>query len=724
MVRALGLSASILALGAAGSAFAQDNAPATAAQPVAASNSTAAMPTADIVVTAERRTTSLQRTPVAAAVLTGADLTARGVNSLDQLQFAVPSTTVQNFGQGNSFNIRGIGKSESNSATGVGVITYRDGVATFPGYFQTEPYYDIASVEVLRGPQGTFAGQNATGGAVFITEVNPDLSKVGGYIQGQYGNYNDARIQGAINVPLSDTLAVRFATNDERRDSFYHFTGPTNKDAGDLRAYSGRISLLWQPTSNFRVLLKGDYNNLNFHGYPADPVLSTNNRFDLTANSPQGAKDESGRIVLNAAYTTDGGVVLRSISGYQRGTTAFRADTDGTDRAPNTFFDKVDERIFTQEVNIVSPNSGPFTWVLGGYYQNDKLTFPPGQFSTGSPPGVFDLTLQGVNPKTTAAAFGQVTYKLADGLELQAGARYSRSTSSQDGFYTIPEFGLVIPLHDKTRDKKVTGKIALNWTANAHNFFYAFVATGHKASGLNTVNLSGVPPLPFAPENVTDFEAGWKSTLLGGHLKTQLGGYYNRYKGFQVTIGDPRAPTVASIQNVSRPTIIWGLEASGQAVFGALSLNFGLSYSHSSLGHFFAADPRFAQVSSCDSQSGPVSASCIDLTGNDQTYAPKITANLGVQYVIPLGDAMTLTPRVDYSHISRTWATLFENSALGDHLSARNIVNAQLTLAKGPWELTGYTTNLNNLSYTTAINAGLRYAGLPRQYGLRVTRNF
>ena len=132
-----------------------------------------------------------------------------------------------NFGQGLEFNIRGIGKGEHNSQTTTGVITYRDGVATFPGYFQEEPYYDIANVEVLRGPQGTFVGQNSTGGAVFVTTNDPIINGgYHGYVAGQLGNYSDVAAQGAINIPISDTLAARFAFNTEYRDSFYHISGP------------------------------------------------------------------------------------------------------------------------------------------------------------------------------------------------------------------------------------------------------------------------------------------------------------------------------------------------------------------------------------------------------------------------------------------------------------------------------------------------------------------
>ena len=174
----------------------------------------------EIVVTAERRSTDLQRTAIAATVLSGSELQEKGINTVEDLQFSMPSVTLQNFGQGNYFSIRGIGKGEPSAAVGVGVITYRDGVATFPGYFQAEPYYDIASVEVLRGPQGTFVGQNATGGAVFITEANPNFDGLHGNVEVQYSNYNDALIRGAINLPLSDTLAARVALNDEYRDSF------------------------------------------------------------------------------------------------------------------------------------------------------------------------------------------------------------------------------------------------------------------------------------------------------------------------------------------------------------------------------------------------------------------------------------------------------------------------------------------------------------------------
>ena len=140
---------------------------------------------------------------------------------------------MNNFGQGIDFNIRGIGKAEHNSQTTTGVITYRDGVATFPGYYTAEPYYDLARVEILRGPQGTFVGENATGGAVFVTSQDPVINGGHtGYISAQAGNYGDFGAQGAINLPAGDKFAARVAFNAEKRDSFYDITGPYTGDDG------------------------------------------------------------------------------------------------------------------------------------------------------------------------------------------------------------------------------------------------------------------------------------------------------------------------------------------------------------------------------------------------------------------------------------------------------------------------------------------------------------
>jgi len=723
---------------------------ALAADPAPSGPDSKASTVAEVVVTAERRTVNLQKAPVAATVLTGADLVKKGVVGVDQLQFISPDLTVTDFGQGNLFNIRGIGRSNGDSNVQSGVVTYRDGVATFPGYFQSEPYYDIANIEILRGPQGTFAGQNATGGAIFISEANPSLSAgYHGYLQAQYGNYNDIGVQGAVNIPISDTLALRVAEDTEYRDSFYSITGAHIGTPGKLAENNARVSLLWAPTSHFTMTLKADSVDVSNGGYAADPVNSTENLFHIGNNAYNEARDVFGRVVLTTNYTFDSGIVLRSISGYQKGTTTVALDIDGTAGASVfghvTGADRGDEDIYSEEINLISPDTGPLSWIVGAYYQYDLTTIPAGTFFTLAPlpsppypPGFAErIRLNGNNPETNEAVFGQVSYKITPALQLQVGLRYTQFTQQNDvgvGVYeeSYPTPALVIPLlvesqHQTEQDSKVTGKIGLNWTLDRDNFLFAFVATGHKGGGINTPNIAGTTPALFKAEDVTDYEIGWKSTQADGHLRTQLDGFYSDYTNFQINIQNPTFPLFAELYNVPSATKIYGVEASAQAVFGALSFDAGASYLHSEIGTFYANDPNAAALVLCNPSSGPASAGCVNLSGRPTSYAPEFTANIGGQYVFHLADDMTLTPRVDYSYTDAQWATLFHDVQFGDHLAARSVVNAQINLEHQGWLLTAYSTNLGNLQYIAAVNGSnptLRYAGPPRQYGIRLRKSF
>jgi iron complex outermembrane recepter protein len=676
-----------------------------------------------ITVTAERRAEPLQTTPVSATVLTGDDLAKMGVNVVDQIQFATPSATVNNFGQGIDFDIRGIGKAEHNTQTTTGVITYRDGVATFPGYFTEEPYYDIASLEVLRGPQGTFGGQNATGGAVFVTSNDPIINGgYSGYVAGQYGNFSDIALQGALNIPLSDTLAARVAYNGDNHDSFWNITGPYSGSDARLRSESARVGLLWQPNSALSVLFKTDYNRLDMGAYPADPVNSPNDPFDITANAPQKALDEFVRSVLKIDYEFSNGIKFRSISGYQDGTTNYQADLDGTSLANDTFRDKVDETIYSQEFNLISPNAGAFTWILGAYYQYDTYTFPPGQFVIGVPPGnaATEYVLDGTNPKHTAALFAQTTFQLSDRFKLEVGGRYSRNTTSND--VSVVQYGTPLQDVQSAEYTNFSGKVALDYTLNDRQFLYAFAASGFRPGGLNVPVGLGLPA-PFSSEKVLTLETGWKASWMDDHVRTQLDAFHNNYHDFQVIVGYPQIPIFGIELNDPNVTTIYGVEGQIQAVVDGWAFNSGFGWLHSELGRFFATDPRIAANAPCDPTTGPVSASCIDLSGNEQTYAPNFTLNFGVERQFRVGND-TITPRLNYAYVSSQWATLFENAALGDRLSSRNLVGAQIAWLHGDILTTLYGSNLTDQHYIGAINSGLRFAGSPRQFGVRVMKMF
>ncbi len=145
---------------------------------------------------------------------------------------------------------------------------------------------------------------------------------------------------------------------------------------------------------------------------------------------------------------------------------------------------------------------------------------------------------------------------------------------------------------------------------------------------------------------------------------------------------------------------------------------------HSSLGEFYASDPRAPSMLPCDPFTGPVSVTCIALEGRRQTYAPNVTFNIGAQYVFELGNGDKITPRANFGHVGNQWATLFENPSRGDLLEDRNILNAQLEWQHDSWTVTGYATNLTNQHYPGALNSGLYFAGPPRQYGIKVLKLF
>jgi iron complex outermembrane receptor protein len=729
------LSASVLVCGWCGAAQAADA--------TTASNSSTASATAvtEVMVTAERRTTVLQKTPIAATVLTGSDLRKNGVLTVDQLQFLSPSLTVNNFGQGNDFDIRGIGKGEHNTQTETGVITYRDGVATFPGYIQEEPYYDVANIEVLRGPQGTFSGQNATGGAVIVTTNNPVIGGgYDGYVMAHYGNYDDAGAEGAVNVPISDTLAARASIYTETRHSFYDVTGPWTGDP-DVKWAAGRLSLLWQPTDSLKVLWKTDYDYLYNGNYFGDAILNpltgkvnpTNHLFNFSNNGHQAAGDVMVRSILQTDYTTSSGIDFRLVSGWQQGKTTWAGDIDGTDLpAPNYYINEsVDERIWSEEFNIISAPNKPITWVLGAYYDKNDYAFPFGRFDIAVPPGTYDEELAGVNHTYSAAGFGQVSFQLPDGFQLQLGGRYTDWSTYNNVNFFVQEYlkyGLYnFPDRQTETGQNATGKVALNWNVDDHNFLYVFVASGAKPGGLNTPAYfgTGAVPAPFKQEYVTDYEGGWKSTLLDGHLQTQLGFYYNDFEHFQVIVPIPNNPVQNTELNNPNTTVLYGFEASAQAKWGGWSLNTGLGIEHSSLGTFFTEDPRVGTSAvPCSPTTGPASALCFNLSGHPQTYAPNVTFNVGASYDYRISDEDTLTPNIDFSYISQQWGTLFDNVSQGDYLASRHILGASLAWRHGSYLTTLYGSNLLNDKYVAALLSPIRLAGAPLQFGVSVMKTF
>jgi iron complex outermembrane receptor protein len=707
----------------------------------------------DIIITATRRDENLMTSPISASVLSGTDLSNKGVTNVDALQFAMPSVVVNNFGQGNDFNIRGIGKAEHNTQTTTGVITYRDGVPTFPGYFQMEPYFDVANIQVLRGPQGTIVGQNATGGAVFVNTNDPIVNGgIHGYVNANYGNYNDFGFQGGINLPISNTFAARVAMFAQRRDSFFNIKGPGGTrypyDSGKMGYLAGRISFLWKPSDRFSALWKTDLDYLDSGAYPASPFWQHSSvypafkrdLYNIELNAPQDARDKFIRSVLKLEYDTPGGIKFRSITGYQTGNTMYRADLDGYGSnfaspvtgtiANSSFYDSVNERQTSQEFNIISPDNQRFTWLVGAFGMWNTYTFPR-PFSNFTINSCYPITtipaclyqLAGRNPERNLAAFGQVGFQITPNLKIELGGRYTDSRSTN--FVDVLQFGAPISQVQTVTSDNFSYKASLGWKVGADQYLYGFVATGFRPGGLN-VPVGLGPPAPFLPEKITSYEAGWKANWANGHVRTTINGFYNDYRNFQVIIGYPTFPTFGIELNVPDSTKIYGFEGEIDVSLGGFKFGAGINVLHTELGQFYASDPRIAAFGACNPLTGGAAAAtnCINLKGRRQTYAPNLTFNVSGEYTFKLPGGDSITPRANFGYVGSQYATLFQNINRGDLLDARKILNAQIAYTRGTLTVTAYGTNLTNQHYVAALNSGLYFAGAPRQYGIKVLKAF
>jgi iron complex outermembrane receptor protein len=707
----------------------------------------------EIVITAQRRSENLQTVPIAVTALQAGDLAGKAVNAIADLQYASPSLSISNSGLTNDVNIRGIGLASGNPNVGNGVATYVDGLFQ-PPIVTTNQFYDIADIEVLRGPQGTLVGSNSTGGAIFINSQSPKLGETDGYVRVGTGNYGEVDTQGAVNLPVNDILAFRAAGEYSSRDSFYTSLGPVHTDAGSLDEKSGRLGMLFKPGS-FQALLKIEYTDRDTGGYAATPEPGTQyapfapaDPFQLSYDSPT-ENHERGLISgLELREELDNGITLRSLTGYQDKDIHNLEDYDGTaENTPAnpqlTYNQWVREREWTEEVNVLSPKGGTYDWVIGGYGQRNRIDvniFEDGATGPGGPP----LFIYVPQNKTTTGWFGQINFKLAPQWELQTGLRYSDFKVDGDGFVALNLPAAACGTHGlppaapfngcavastagNEQDGRLTGKVALNYQLDDLNLLYAFIARGYKSGGFNT------PTANFAPETVMDYEAGWKSTLLDSHVRTQLGGFYYKYHDFQFGELDV-ANGQTGIDNLPTATI-YGIEATAQAHLGGWGADAGLAYVHSHLpspGPF--VNTHLLPASAAGGQCAPgQTVGCFDYTpylvigsGGPNLYSPEWTFNGGLEYAATLGDGLTLTPRVNFAYVTSQYTSL-TYSEVTDYLPGHGLLSALLTLDYRDWEAQAYGTNLTDKVYRSGqgLNDGNYYFyGPPRQYGVRLQYRF
>ena len=684
----------------------------------------------EIIVTAQKRSENVLNVPVAITALSGDALKDRAIAKVEDLQLVAPSLTVTNSGLTQNVNIRGIGLASGNANASNGVATYVDGMFQ-PPVVTTSSFYDLAGVEVFRGPQGTFVGSNSTGGAVFINSQSPRLGTIEGYAQMTLGNYGRMGGEAVLNLPLGQTLAVRGAVYYVNRDSFFRNNTGRVARPGSLNELAGRIGILWEPSDNFSALLKSELNRKETEGYAwqpgpltafaaaanADPYLLSFS--DETRNS-----ERNFQTTLRLNYETNGGVTFRSLSGFTRKRIFNYYDQDATNIARNAQYQSVNEREMTQEFNILSPDNQPLKWVVGGYYQQNLIHVINNNFSNGN-----NTTNIIVTPdKRTKGVFAQITVPIGDQLSIDIGGRKSWYSVDSVGSVKLGNGTQVGNPGGSERDSRTTGKVSLNWKPNADHLIYAFAARGYKAGGIQT------PTTNFKPETVIDYELGWKGAFLNRQVKVQFGGFYYDYNDFQL---DAIAPSTGlnAVYNVAGATVK-GIEGQIQANVNHFSFDAGFAYVDSSLSSgtklvdtraFALANPGVTNRPQCTAPGVP--SPCVDYapyltttTSGPNLYSPKWSWNIGAAYTFETGN-FTITPRVNYSYIGEQYAYIAYNP-IRDRIAGHGVFSANMTVEVSNFELQVYGTNLANKVYVTGRTASNQFIGAPREYGLRVKASF
>jgi len=735
-----------------------------------------------VIVTAERRAVDLQKTTLAATVLSGDDLVKKGVYNLTSLQTAAPGITINDYGSANVFNMRGVGREAVDVEIPSGVAIYRDGVPTLAGYFQNEPYYDLDGVEVLRGPQGTFAGQSASGGALFIRSKSPTLDGFSGYVQVGGGEWAEYEAQGAVNVPITDTLALRVSLNYLNRDSWYHLTGTFTGHPGTKDVANARVGIYWQPNASFEFLSKTDIGYLNDGGNPVSTAGAP--LFTIKLDDPMAYVDRSIRQVVDMKYHFDGGITLRSLTGIQNIFTVNNLDANGGGPFPpadptlqadhNSFKSQGNFWFYSQEFDLVSPEDQQLRWVLGLFGERQVSSIPD-FLKTGKNGFTFTGFFLGfgadvpifLSPwhqiEDDLAVFGNVQYDIQPDLTVEAGLRYSYNHKEQFTDFSLGLFGFLdpptiyIPFGNppggSTQHESgdyVDGKIALQWKPTDDDFAYVSASRGHTVKGMNIFP----PHDEYKPVEVWEYEVGWKSTILDGHMRTQLDAYYENIGNYQAvfgfTTGGPAAVGVingSETRNAETRSRIWGIEAGGQGNWGDFSMDFGAAYLNSSIGRFSHVINEFSVVPvpvgvppvltvlgnavaaneaavfghNCDTGS-PV----VTLTGAKAPFSPEFTGNIGAQYAIHTGAGFTVTPRADVSYVGTNQGDLFRCSL--ETIKAHTLLNlqARLDIDDSAWWAMLWATNVTDEQYVGAIQniPPIYYAGARRQFGIRIGRSF
>lgn len=703
-----------------------------------------------IIVTARRKQERLLDTPVAVTVLSGEQLASSGIVDVEALRFVAPALQVSPSPFGKAvpgYTIRSQRSLES-------IITQDPAVGVYFGeVVQQRPHgtnaalYDLASVEVLKGPQGTLFGRNTTGGAVLINPAAPEFT-TGATIDFEIGNFDLRRATGMVNLPLGDKVAVRVAGRITRRDGFVENLVDGSR-TDDERTDSYRASILFEPDDQFSSLFVFNYFRQNDAGsgftlgglrsgspFGANPAIAQSfarqqmraNFWSVENNFPSFTDVETFSI-SNISTIDLGSVTLKNIFAYRKVDSDVAFDYDATPASAFQSRNRLNTEQWTEEFQISGNATNRLNYIAGLYYfqETGRDTQDSLLFGTRSNDG------EGSN--FSYSAYAQLGYELTDRLNISAGGRYTWDERNLRAFNTLNGQCRLLGPNGMPLDPCIaqfeasfsspTWQVSLDYKPSEETLFYLAHRRGYRSGGWNLRANRISEQVLFRPENVDDIEAGFKGRLFDNRLTIAAAAYHQWYTDIQRTLSFVPAPGEALatvVLNAANATISgFELEATANPVQW---LEVGGSLAHT--------NPQYSDF---------VSPSGQDLSDNNFALAPKWTYTLRARLIAPLEpDQGELSAGVSYYHQSRTFVadlnvgsnaevpiepygvldgSIAWNSVFGSQFGLRflvsNLTNEQyFTGGAGTFASLGSTSFIMGAPRTYSINIGYRFGSAAR----------
>lgn len=682
----------------------------------------------EILVTAQRRSERLVEVPISITALNGDMLERAGIRSTEDLTAVVPGLNFATNGAFAQPTIRGIGTTVTSAGNDANVAIYVDGVYQPNQIGNFSDLVDLDQVEVLKGPQGTLFGRNATGGAIRVTTRRPSFTpEARGTIS--YGRFDEVRLTAFGTTPLSDTVATSFTFSYGDDQGYARNVGTGNRVA-DTNSVALRGRLLFQPSESVEFILSaGHAERVSNPSFTLGVLNGNNNSLtgSILANGPRevsltvdpSIEVESDQVSLMGSFDL-GFAELSSITSYSQVTSNLVTDVDRTNR-PLVLVDLPgNQKTWSQEFNLVSQGDGPMQWFVGAFYYNDTSSNAV-IINKGATFNAFELETEAFAP------FGEVNITLGN-LMLIAGARYNIERKD----YTFTRGALSQTPNETFRT--FTPRLGLRYSLSDDANVYASYTKGFKSGAFDGIFSGGALVVnTVEPETVNAYELGFKYG--SGRTSLSVSAYFYDYTNIQFQAFNPNAGGLTQVFNAAAAEI-YGAEIEGSIELAdGFLLRGSAAYTNSEYLNFPGASilcprgaPSFGNESIALGALNPCTGqlNTAGATGNNLIRTPEFTASLGPSYSVDLNNGGTL----DLSANAFWSGSFFWDPANRIEEDSYVLVNAEIgyTFPGDQVKLALWGRNLANELYSLYVteSAGgdsVAYAR-PRTFGIRAELNF